>query len=34
MRNKNIESLRGIAILLLLFYHFTVSLTAFKSIMY
>lgn len=32
MRNKNIESLRGIAILLLLFYHFTVSLTVFKSI--
>lgn len=32
MRNKNIESLRGIAILLLLFYHFTVSLTAFNSI--
>lgn len=32
MRNKNVESLRATAILLLLFYHFTVSLTVFKSI--
>lgn len=31
MRNKNVESLRGIAILLLLFYHFTVSLSIFQS---
>lgn len=31
MRNKNVESLRGIAILLLLFYHFTISLGIFKD---
>lgn len=31
MRNKNVESLRAIAILLLLFYHFTVSLSVFKT---
>ena len=31
MRNKNIESLRGIAILLLLFYHFTISLNVFND---
>lgn len=29
MRNKNIEALRGFAILLLLFYHFTISLNIF-----
>lgn len=31
MRNKNVESLRGIAILLLLFYHYTISLNVFSS---
>lgn len=32
MRNKNVESLRAISILILLFYHYTVSLSVFKPI--
>lgn len=31
MRNKNIEALRGVAILMLLFYHYSVSLEYFKA---
>ena len=32
MRNRNIETLRGFAILLLLFYHFTITLNIFTSL--